>query len=160
MRLHSNILTAADVYAATISRGMRGVYAEVATVGSRSHARALDVHLSGTSSRRTNPGASYPSREGAGIDYAATWDEWGMVMATLYAIDPAAVWGSVKRPTYANADHFHYVTGGRFHTLTAPDQHGRGGHKWDWQGDGMACKCGATRPHGADARAYAASVTA
>src|SRR6188474_3141328 len=103
MRLHTDILTAADVYAATISRGMRGVYADVATVGSRSHARALDVHLSGTSSRRVNAGTSHVDR--FALDHAATWDEWGMVIAALYELDPSAVWGSVKRPIYANAAH-------------------------------------------------------
>jgi hypothetical protein len=99
-------------------------------------------------------GGSVPSRTNAGTRYAgdeqsATWDEWGAVMGAIYAADPdARMGGTSKRPTYGNADHFHFQTGDRFRgrvelnrpavTADAPttylpaDTHPR--HRWVYQG--------------------------
>lgn len=117
MRLHTDHLTAADVHRATAK--LPGVYAEVTEHGSRSHARALEVKLTGNG--RVNA---------SNTGYGATWDEWGAVIGALYLIDPGAVWGSVKRPTYADAEHYHAVTGDRFRDGTLPaDTHKQ--HRWD-----------------------------
>lgn len=150
MRIHSDILTTGDVYRATSARGMRGVDADATSHGSRSRACALDVSLTGTSSRRPNTGTR--GAGGYGIDYAATWDEWGMILAELFAIDPRAFVGSTRHPIYAGAEHFHAVTADRFRTLVAADQHGGPGHRWgsilEPGGDyRQECACGATWRH-------------
>lgn len=106
-----------------------GVDVDVAARGSRSHVRSLDVYLTGTSSRRPNNRGAH-----GGYDYAATWDEWGMFLARLYAADPAMVAGTVARPIYANAEHFRWATAGRFDTLTPAQQHGGVGHRWEYDG--------------------------
>lgn len=126
MRIHSNTLTPSDVYEAV--RDLRGVMADVSEHGSRTRQGALEVRLTGTSPYRTMNGQ----------DQAATWDEWGVVMARLFEIDPEAVMGKEDR------DGFDYRTGGRFAALELPkDTHSR--HSWQYEGPGKwACtKCNA-----------------
>lgn len=137
MRLHASAdVTAQTIQAATTAAGMRGVHATATRHGSRTHAQAWEVSLTGTSSRRPNSG-----RGGAdGDDYAATWDEWGMFLAALYAVDPTMRAGSGKHPAYVNAEDFHAITRGRFLSLTAPYQHGGGGHRWERVSDVATCK--------------------
>lgn len=138
MRIHTNVLTTSDIHRATTAAAMRGVDAETMTHGSRSHARSIDVTLTGTSTRRPNPGQGGHYRSD---DHAATWDEWGMFLAALFAIDPAAIVGTVRSPIYAGADHFHAVTADRFESLTAGQQHGGAGHRWGWsQALGNVCE--------------------
>lgn len=117
-----------------------GVDVDVTARGSRSHARSLDVYLTGTSSRR-------PNNRGNGDDYAATWDEWGMFLARLFAADPDMVAGTVANPIYACAAHFHWATGSRFYSLTPDKQHRN--HRWEYGGEAIAggftvsgCTCG------------------
>lgn len=143
MRIHTDTLTYSDIYRATNAAEMVGVSVSITAHGSRSRATAFDVTLTGTSSRRPNPGTGgrYPSD-----DHAATWDEWGMFLAALFNADPNAFAGSAAHPVYANRDHFHAVTGDRFRTLTAPYQHGAGGHRWDYTNGNLTCACGASRP--------------
>ena len=138
MRLHSNVLTAADVYVATM--GLRGVYATVTAHGSRSHKLALEVRLEGNGYARNSGNYGADSYE-----TGATWDEWGAVMGALYEVDPAALWGSVKRPTYRDADHFHALYADRFKGGTLPaDTHKR--HVWEWVRGAATCKrCSATQ---------------
>lgn len=143
MRIHTNIIDPADMYRAAEDAG-DGVTVEFMEHGSRSRLRAFEFSLSGTSNRRRNSG-----NRGAGDEYAATWDEWGMFLAHLFALDPEA-----RSGWYESADYFHWVTGGRFRDLTPAMQHGGSGHRW-----GMAepvvngryyvreCKCGATMRH-------------
>jgi hypothetical protein len=159
MRIHSDVLTARDIYAATTAAGMHGVYAETMAHGSRSHRAAFEVKLTGNSSRRPNPGTGGRYVDG---DHAATWDEWGMFLAALFTVDPAAIVGTVARPTYAGREHFHAVTGNRFRTLTAPYQHGGGGHRWDWDtvnGGQLCTSCEATMAR-VDAAPYLAALAA
>lgn len=102
-----------------------GVGIDAMAHGSRSHVRSLEVKLTGTSTRR-------PNDRGASDDYAATWDEWGMFLARMFAADPDMVAGTVKNPIYACADHFRWSTGGRYDTLTADAQHRN--HRWEFSG--------------------------
>jgi hypothetical protein len=104
--------------------------------GSRSHARAFDVILEGNSGRRANFGGTHE---------AATWDEWGIFLNSVFDTDPEA-----KTSYYKNEDDFHWQTNGRFEFLTVADAHKS--HKWEF--DGMAatgsysvqsCKCGALK---------------
>ena len=101
---------------------------------------AWDVLLTGSSPRR-------PNRRGAGGDYAATWDEWGIFLAALYREDPTMMAGDY----YWDADHFHLVTCDRFlGGFNHADQH-RTGHRWEPLGMirsnprtvGFECACGA-----------------
>lgn len=131
MRIHSDILTISDVYqAATIAGGgdhrTSSVLVEVTQHGSRQRARAFNLSLTGTSSRRPNNAAGGRYAHGLGDAHAATWDEWGMFLAELFRRDPAAVVPKI----YESGEHFRWVTGARFDTLTPADQHDGAGHKW------------------------------
>lgn len=117
MKLHSAKITSADVYAAARRAGVS--VNELTEHGSRSHGTAFSVYLEGSSPRQSN-----------GRDHkAATWDEWGMVMADLYRIDPNAMWGS-KAWGYTNADDFHDKTQNRFAKGMPYDLHTQ--HKWQY----------------------------
>lgn len=142
MRIHSDILTRGDILRATWTRGMTGVDAQTSGHGSRIRRQATEVKLTGTSNRRPNPGAGGREDDGS---RAATWDEWGMVLAELFAIDPHALAGSASYAVYNGAADFHRKTGDRFRTLQAADQHRS--HRWDFDASvgGHACKCGATQ---------------
>ena len=142
MRLHSDTLTRDDVYNATHAAQMTGVKADATQHGSRSKARAFEVHLTGTSFRRPNSGGW-----GATTDddtHAATWDEWGMFLNYLYSIDPNMIVGSPGRPTYADLYDFDATTTSRFMFLEASEQHRN--HKWIPLGARVfECKCGAVQ---------------
>lgn len=125
MRLHVNQkINTAEIHTAARNAGVTTELVEWHR--SRSHVGAFEVRLSGGSSRRSQ-----------GSDYqAATWDEWGMFLAALYALDPTMVVGS---GTYLSADHFTWATGGRFNPehpqhVTPATQHRQ--HRW--QPGGMA----------------------
>lgn len=127
MRLHtSRIASQLEIYEAT--KGLDGVYAEVTAHGSRSKEYAYEVSLEGNGYRK-NTGLY-----GAAENFAATWDEWGVVIARLFDLDPDAFWGTAKRPTYANAEDFHRATGERFRSLELPDDTHKQ-HRWDPIGD-------------------------
>lgn len=137
MRIHSDILTSLDISAAERAAGMTGVDATVTAHGSRKRDHAFNVLLTGTSSRRPNNG-----RYGADSNaFAATWDEWGMFLAALYAVDP-----NMDATYYADAADFHRQTGDRFLTLKAADQCRN--HNWGFviSLSGHECsKCAARR---------------
>lgn len=130
MRIHSDILTAQNIYQATQATGMTGVDADVSTHGSRSRERAFNVLLTGNSTRRPNTG-----KAGAGgDDFAATWDEWGIFLNALYEIDP-----HLSTPYYADAYDFHRQTNDRFVDLAHADQCRT--HNWQYiLNQGHTCK--------------------
>lgn len=142
MRLHTDKITFRDIYDATRKAG-GGVSCDSDRKGSRSRDHAFEVRLTGTSPRRPNSG-----RSGAGDEYAATWDEWGMFFAHLYEVDP-----EMKCWAYDDAEDFHFKTAARFRCLT-PEQQCRT-HKWDYDGTAVTgaysvftChKCGALKRH-------------
>lgn len=131
MRIHTNSLTVTDLAEAG-KRAGAGVQVLFTWHGSRKRAQAWDVSLTGTSSRRTNAG-----NRGAGDDYAATWDEWGMFLAELFRRDPEATIPGV----YDTAGDFDYKTGCRFDDLTPDQQHGGSGHRWEFAGTARARSC-------------------
>jgi hypothetical protein len=116
MRFHSDTLTANQVREALrgeirAKRVGGSVYFDVLTEhSSRSHARGLEIQLKAydvadapdTPKRRFANSGGY----GASGDYAATYDEWGWLIAALYAIDPQMVAGAPRSPIYADAEHF------------------------------------------------------
>jgi hypothetical protein len=135
MRLHTSTVTYSDILSAAYVAG--AVVNECTGHGTRqaSQSHAFEVKLAGTSFYRMQSDRD---------QYAATWDEWGIFLATLYKLDPRMVAGR----TYADAHDFHWQTGGRFTTLTHERQHRR--HHWGF-GDGAdsydarTCTvCGAT----------------
>jgi hypothetical protein len=147
MRIHSDHLTRQDIADALTAAGPGVSADDIARKGSRSRRQAWDVYLFGTSSNRPN------NRDHSADEYAATWDEWGIVLGYLFRVDPSATVPGV----YLNGDHFRWVTGGRFDTLTPAEGHKR--HRWTYSGDSVtgsyyvhACTCGAVtrRLHGAN----------
>ncbi len=79
--------------------------------GSRSRDRAFEVVLSGASRRRQNGGER---------EYAATWDQWGVFLASIFEVDPA-----MKCWAYDGVDAFDHRTNYRFEGAEAPaDAHG------------------------------------
>jgi hypothetical protein len=108
--VHSGTLNAACVAAGNIGQGWVD-FARHELHGSRSHDRAWDIVLEsdGTvNKRRVNPGTA---RGGDRFDlpYAATWDQWGVIFAHIFAADPGA-----SCYAYGDAADFHDKTGGRF----------------------------------------------
>lgn len=141
MRFHTS-LTEADVRSVELPPGVH--WHHVRQYGSRSRARGFEIVLEGNSCHGGQFGA---------LDYkAALWDEWGVVLGQLFALDPNARIARV----YEGAEHFHYVTGDRFHPFNLPERlcprHKWGGwdrnlpsqswctkcdavHRWDWNPD-------------------------
>ena len=77
---------------------------------SRSRKWGMTFRLSGDgthSRRRINTG-----KMGAGVDYAATWDQWGWVLAFLFDIDPRATVSTGYR--YDGFDNYHGQTKGAY----------------------------------------------
>jgi hypothetical protein len=104
MRIH----TSADYFQirATVA-GLQGVYIETLTQhASKTHPQAFELHLSGN--------GRYGGQWGDRDMKSATWDEWGVVMARIFEIDPDTRMGGSAKPVYADAMDFHWQTNGRF----------------------------------------------
>lgn len=103
MRIHLNLgpsIARATIYSAAANAG---VYLErYERHGSRTHTCAVEVILSGDSPHRIN------SPE-FGHENAASWDQWGIFLAVIYAADPSA-----RSWAYSSDEDFHRQTGGRF----------------------------------------------
>ncbi len=118
MKLHTDTLGAMHVINAAHKAGQSLgclLSIDVAKVGSRSHAHAFEVHMTGdgtTCRNRTN--GSHGSGERP--DFSAGYAGWGWLMAELYDLDTAAVWGTVKNPVYASEQDFHAKTASLFDT--------------------------------------------
>jgi hypothetical protein len=151
MKLHTE-LTSSQVHAALYEAVKKGKVApdiqlmNFGKAGSRSHARAFEIHL-GTwekgslpkgyrdqnghklSTRRfSNSGDSGASSEYYGHDgavWAATWHEWGWFMVEIFDADPNAVFGSPTARGYggykSRAD-FDEKTNGAFMSETDANQ--------------------------------------
>lgn len=135
MRIHSNTLTRQDFTDAAKRADVTLV--DLTEHGSQSRARAFVFYLSGSGTQGGQWGTqNYKT---------ATWDEWGIVFAHLFHVDPQAHCG---KNGYRNAEHYHWSTDDRFRTLTPLLQHKR--HNWSVvnrsiTGNYMVaqCKCGA-----------------
>ncbi|QAU07133.1 hypothetical protein SEA_BIPAUNETO_86 [Gordonia phage BiPauneto] len=96
--------------------------------GSRTHPRGIEVKLTGDATNRPNSGARGADRWDDA--YAASYDQWGLFLAEIYARDESA-----RVPLiYHNGDHFHWATGDRYRReiWTPSDYHRR--HKWESHG--------------------------
>jgi hypothetical protein len=134
MRIHTKLTDdeiaealATCQYNELIATGVR--FAEYSAHGSRSHARAVDVQLgTGTGGKlpegyATRYGTRQKTRRvrngsggrGASVNYAttlkfaATWEEWGELIAELFRRDPGA-----KIGYYTDVNDFHDKTDGAF----------------------------------------------
>lgn len=150
MRIHTDKTNEVRAAIWRATGALPGVYAEVSEHGSRSRAGALELRLTGNSGRYRNTG-----KWGAHWEKSATWDEWGVVLAAVFAADPHAICGTAKRPVYAGVNDFHWQTGERFvHAPPAIETGGRAlpedthtSHHWDYVArDTVECtKCTAVR---------------
>lgn len=97
MKIHTDTLTMRDLYGAV----PEGVYLEAIQKGSRSRARAFEVHMSAEAGTDRHGikrcYATNSGQYGAGYDKAATYIEWGDWMVELFKIDPAAIIGPYER---------------------------------------------------------------
>lgn len=119
MRLHTNALTASAVRDALEAQESMGRIAQhvsfkaLSERRSHSHTIAIEVQLEAATrdcGRRAGNSGSYGAMRPEVDGYAATYDEWGWLLAALYALDPALVVGAPKSPTYADRAHFHDQT--------------------------------------------------
>jgi hypothetical protein len=96
MKIRSNIIDGHDIGRASNAAGThfidsnagfeRGWYIPIREFTPRGYARGYEFFLSGSSPYN----AAHQSRQGGEYEKAATWDEWGVVIAILYDIDPDA----------------------------------------------------------------------
>lgn len=134
MRIHTNRFHAGDIYAAA-GFAAGAIVEYVREHGSRTRARSYDFYITGNSSHRPGFG-----KETIG-EYAATWDQWGLLLGHLFSIDPDAHTG---RCGYRSSADFHYKTAHRFVPgfIRPEDTHRR--HKWQPNYDRTwLCDCGA-----------------
>lgn len=145
MKIYTDLLAPSDIYRAAADAGS-DVDVELTSHSSRSRSHAFTVHLIAEPRpgrrRNTNTG-----RQGAGYDCAATWDEWGNFLATLFQLDPNIVAGP-----YDGREDFTWQTAGRYFqkSYTPCDQ-----HRWTWNGSPRQAEqtytcskdCGALRRH-------------
>jgi hypothetical protein len=117
MRIHSDSIDALEIRKAARLAGVG--FTRFSLHGSRSRAFAFDIILTGNSPRNQN----------GGDEKAATWDQWGHFLNTLFSLDADMV-----TPYYENADHFHWTTGGRYVDFDLADDHVKG-HKWQYSGE-------------------------
>jgi hypothetical protein len=116
MRIHTNILTSADIRSALTDAGLDGVWLDECTErGSRARRRAFEVRLAADPkpgrNRRRNTG--WHGAEDAGqpaLQVAATYAEHGRWMAQIYRRDPHAIVAQ-----YVNEGDFHFKTRHQFH---------------------------------------------
>jgi hypothetical protein len=118
MRLHTSTLTEDHVRNAARKAGV--TIEHLSAHGSRKAARAYEVALSG----KGKTGGQW----GGGGYKSALWDEWGIFLGELYRHDASMIAGNA----YQDAEHFRWITGNRYDTLT-PDQVCLR-HRWDYSG--------------------------
>lgn len=116
MKIHSDTLTQDDLYNSLFAANDRGrvadsVYFDILDpAGSRKRLRAFEVRLAsseklpGDNRRLTNSGT-----RGAGNLWAATYDEWGWIIAEIFKRDPSATVGD-----YDGVDDFNRRTSRTF----------------------------------------------
>lgn len=131
MRIHTDTLTLQDLYVAAEKARVWPTFTEH---NSRKRDHAFEVKLTGLSRRRPNGGNS-----GAGDDYAATWDQWGVFLGYLYSIDDAMICNGA----YVSDADFDYKTAYRFaldysEPIPFPLDHD---HRWKFSGTPREFEC-------------------
>jgi hypothetical protein len=138
MRIHTDTLTYADMHYA--ARDLPEVFVDVTKHDSRKRDHAFELVLS-AAPRKGRRHRNTGSRGADTYEAAAYWDEWGIVLAHLFTVDPnATCWA------YDGAEDFHHKTGNRFRDLDTLEIHPH--HRFDTYDpatNGTSCKCGASR---------------
>lgn len=145
MRIHTDTLMAHQIYRAAAD--MYDVYIDVTSHGSRKRHHAFELSVSAEPRKGRRPRNS-GNRGASHADAAATWDEWGVIFARLFDIDP-----EMTCYAYDGAEHYHWSTGDRFRDPSALVYHDQ--HRWNYDGPSAgdlyvvsSCpKCGAVRRH-------------
>lgn len=117
MKLHSDVITEADIcravrYAEDTMGGT--LFQHLTPVRSTVRRGAFEIRVTGDGAqtgRKQNTGYA-----GASGQYSAGYAAWGWLIAKLYDLDPAAIWGSPGRPIYADSQSFHAATSWAFDT--------------------------------------------
>ena len=129
MRIHTDNVDAVRAAIYDAAHRLPGVYAETTAHGSRKRAGALELTVYADERPGRRPGNTMgPNSPGRHGVYAATWDEWGVIFAAIFAADPDATCYA-----YEGADHYHWTTGGRFLSGEMP-AHRHDMHRWEHQG--------------------------
>lgn len=111
MRIHTSISQATDIYVALGSQKMAGRIAghvsfkKLEHHGSTIREHGWEIQLEANErdrGRRAGNSGSYGAMQPEADGYAATFDEWGWLLAALYDLDPNMVVGSPKNPVYAS----------------------------------------------------------
>lgn len=115
MRIHSNLIRADKVRDALAAEKAAGRIAPHVTFkvlhecGSRSHAFAVEIQLEAAirdNGRRAGNSGAYGAMIPEVDGYAATFDEWGWLLAALFGLDPAMIVGTPKNPVYRDRSDF------------------------------------------------------
>lgn len=121
MRIHSNVIgytqQIRNALAAEKAAGRIASHVTFKTLAPhRSHSRefAYEVQLEAAqrdNGRRAGNSGSYGAMRPEYDGYAATYDEWGWLLAALYRIDPAILVGMPSSPYYRDREDFNHKTG-------------------------------------------------
>lgn len=107
MKLHSNILTESDIRDALETAKQRGnidrsvVFDVLERKGSRKRSHGFEVHLEWLGNKVKGDGRRWTNSGNRGADsygngrgtYAATYDEWGWLIAELFGKDEHMIFG-------------------------------------------------------------------
>lgn len=121
MRIHTNDITLTEqrIYHAlqeqiTLGRVARHVsFKTLDEHGSHTHAAAFEIQLEANerdNGRRAGNSGSYGPMRPESDGYAATYDEWGWLLAALFIVDSDMIVGTPKSPVYSGAENFHRKT--------------------------------------------------
>jgi len=136
MRIHTDDPQRARQAVEEALKVLPGVEATIRLHGSRSRRGAINLTLTGSDGRTGY--RTYTGTQGEGYRGAASWDEWGVVLAFIFDAAPDAF----VKGGYAGADDFHDRTAGRFEALALPpDSHPR--HGWTSGSPRFCKKCSA-----------------
>jgi hypothetical protein len=119
MRIHSNILRASAVRDALDAEKKAGripehvMFKSLQEHGSRATEYASEIQLEAgrrDHGRRAGNSGSYGAMRPEIDGYAATYDEWGWLLAALFRLDPKMIVGTPKSPVYADVESFNHRT--------------------------------------------------
>uniref|UniRef100_A0AAU8EG57 Uncharacterized protein n=1 Tax=Microbacterium phage Judebell TaxID=3230835 RepID=A0AAU8EG57_9CAUD len=119
MRIHTTIANVNDIYDALRGQQALGRIAKHVSFKTLNEHRssvmphAYEIQLEAEvrdCGRRAGNSGSYGAMRPESDGYAATYDEWGWLLRSLFLLDPNMIVGSVKSPVYANAVAFHRKT--------------------------------------------------
>ena len=138
MIIRSNRISRSDIVAAAVKAGVNfintnsrdGWFEPIREFTPRRYQSGFEFFLTGSSKYAA---AHQDTVHGTQYEKAATWDEWGVVIDALYAVDPAAQIGF-----YTGRENFRQVTRSerdRVRQGFAPESHYAQTHRAPWLED-------------------------